>query len=228
MTVLILNAAAIVAGSLLGNLLRKHLREDILGGVMTAIGVVIVWLGATGISAEVSALTLLFAYAVGSFIGYALDLEGKLNTLSAGLEQRFSGGEHAIIGPGINFFIVSCSGAYTINACFFAGMGDYSLLYTKIGLDLVVSLAMSSTLGLGVMFAIVPMTIFQGSLILLSGVLSPLMSEAMIAAFASAGSLIAVLIGANMVGVTKIKIVNFLPAVVLAPFAALLVERLPL
>ena len=142
--------------------------------------------------------------------------------------EKKCGGNNKIVGPGMNFFIVSCSGAYTINACFFAGMGDYKLFYTKLGLDLIVSLAMSSTLGIGVMFAAVPMTIYEGALILLSHVLSPLMTEEMVAAFATAGSLIAALIGTNMIGATKIKVVNFLPAVLLAPLAELLVEALPL
>ena len=116
----------------------------------------------------------------------------------------------------------------TINACFFAGMGEFSMLYVKTGLDLIVSLTMSAALGIGVMFAVVPLTLYQGTLILLSGVLSPLMSPVMIDALATTGSIVAALVGTNMIGATKIRIINFLPAVVLAPFAALLAERLPI
>ena len=221
LTVLLLNAAVVIAGSLIGSNLKKVIRKDVLDGVMIGIGVVTVFIGATGVSTDINVLTLLIAYSVGCFIGYSLDLQGKLDSVSQSIEKRFSTGENKIIGPGISFFIISCSGAYTINACFFAGMGDFSLLYTKISMDFIVSITLSSALGI-----IVPITLFQGALILLSGVLSPLMTPVMIRAFASAGSLVAVLVGTNLIGITKIKIINFIPCIFLAPFAAMLTEHL--
>ena len=224
LTVLLLNAAVVIAGSLIGSNLKKVIRKDVLDGVMIGIGVVTVFIGATGVSTDTNVLTLLIAYSVGCFIGYSLDLQGKLDSVSQSIEKRFSTGENK--GPGISFFIISCSGAYTINACFFAGMGDFSLLYTKISMDFIVSITLSSALGIGVLFSIVPITLFQGTLILLSGVLSPLMTPVMIRAFASAGSLVAVLVGTNLIGVTKIKIINFIPCIFLAPFAAMLTEHL--
>ena len=226
LTVLLLNAAVVIAGSLIGSNLKKVIRKDVLDGVMIGIGVVTVFIGATGVSTDINVLTLLIAYSVGCFIGYSLDLQGKLDSVSQSIEKRFSTGENKIIGPGISFFIISCSGAFTINACFFAGMGDFSLLYTKISMDFIVSITLSSALGIGVLFSIVPITLFQGALILLSGVLSPLMTPVMIRAFASAGSLVAVLVGTNLIGVTKIKIINFIPCIFLAPFAAMLTEHL--
>ena len=228
LTSLLLDAGAITVGSLTGNMLKRHIRRDVLDGVMVGIGAVILYIGATGIRADTNALTLLIAFAAGSFLGFALDLEKRLGSASAVLEKWTRSGDGRIIGPGMDFFIVSCSGAYAMNACFFAGMGDFSFFYTKIGLDLVVSLAMSSTLGIGVVFSIVPISLFQGLLMLFSGALSALMSPAMVSAFASAGSLVAAMIGTNMLGATKIKVINFIPAVVFAPFAALLVELLPL
>ena len=228
MFVLILNDMVIVLGCLLGSFLKKHIRRDVVDGVMAGIGVSIIFVGINGVSLETGALVFLFACVLGCFIGYGLDLEGKLERASEKIEGRFGGSDHHLIGPGMNFFIVSCSGAYTINACFFAGTGDYTMLYTKIGLDLVVSLAMSSGLGIGVMFSIVPMTIYQGLLILLSSLLAPLMTESMILAFATTGSFVAILVGTNMIGATKLKVINFLPAVFLAPVMVPLVDALPL
>ncbi len=225
-TVILLNMAVIIVGSLIGNTVKKRIRNDVLDGVMAGIGVVTVFIGATGISADTNALALLIAFSFGCLIGYALDLEGKLDSVSEALEKRFSTGGGRIIGPGMSFFIISCSGAFTINACFFAGIGDFSLLYTKISMDLIVSIAMSSALGVGVMFSIVPIALFQGALILLSGILSPLMTPVMVHAFASAGSLIATLVGTNLIGATKIKIINFIPSILIAPFAAILIEHL--
>ncbi len=227
-TVILLNIAAIAVGSLAGSALKKRIRKDVVDGVMVGIGVVLVFIGATGVSKDTSAIALLIAVALGCFVGYVLDLEGKLDRASQRLEKRLSAGGGSLIGPGMSFFIVSCSGAYTINACIAAGMGEFSMLFVKIGLDLIVSLMMSSTLGIGVMFSVVPLTLYQGALILLSGVLMPLLTPVMIGALATTGSIIAALVGTNMIGATKIKIINFLPAVVLAPFAAALVERLPI
>lgn len=228
MKVILLNLFSITLGSFLGDRLKRRIRRDVIDGVVTGLGAVVIVLGALGISRDVSALTLILSYAVGGYIGFLLDLDGRLTRISDALDRRSAGKSGGWIAPGMNFFIISCSGAFTVNACFMAGMGDYRFLYTKVGLDLVMTLALSATMGFGVAVSILPTFVFEGGLYLLSGVLTPLMTEGMITAFASAGSLVAALIGANMVGAIRIKAVNLMPAVLLSPFIQMLVERLPL
>ena len=128
----------------------------------------------------------------------------------------------------ITFFLISCTGAYTITACFQAGLGEYSMLYVKAILDIVVSMTMAAGMGIGVMLSVIPMFIYQGLLILCSSFLSPLLSESMIAAMSCAGALITVAIGTNMIGATHLKPVNYLPAIILAPLFQYIADNLPL
>lgn len=79
----VLNMAVIVAGSLTGNTVKKHVRNDVLfHGVVAGIGVVTVFIGAAGLSVDTNALALLAAFSLGCLIGYALDLEGKLDSVA--------------------------------------------------------------------------------------------------------------------------------------------------
>jgi uncharacterized membrane protein YqgA involved in biofilm formation len=96
-------------------------------------------------------------------------------------------------------------------------MGDNTMLYIKAVLDLVVSMTMAAAMGFGVVLSIIPMLIYQGLLILCSGLLSPLLSESMITAMSCTGAVITVAIGTNMIGATDLKPVNYIPAIIFAP-----------
>lgn len=230
MAVLLFNLFTVCIGSVLGMLLRKRIRQKVVDGIMVGIGACVVLMGATGLSADVSVIAILLAFAFSGFVGYALDLEGVVDRAGDRLEQRITRGKSEM-GPAngaISFFLISCTGAYTINASFQAGMGHYDMLYTKAIMDLIVSMSMSTSMGGGVILAAIPMVIYQGALMLLSGVLAPLMSPTMLAAFSCAGALVTLMIGLNMIGATRIKVVNFVPALLAAPFTALLTEYLSL
>ena len=106
----------------------------------------------------------------------------------------------------------------TINGSLNAGIsGDNSLLYTKAMLDLFSSAMLTASLGFGVMVSAVFVLVFQGALVLLAGVLAPVLTPFAIAEMTSAGSLIIIAIATNLMGITKIKVADYLPAIVFAP-----------
>lgn len=216
---LLVNLGAIVIGTLIGVPARKHISKDLSESVLTAIGLCVLYIGITGLFTGANSIVILLAFAIGTFIGAGIDLDGKLERAGKRLEKKLVKGdsEGSLVGPGLTFFLISCTGAYTITACFEAGLGDYRMLYIKAILDLVVSLTMAAGMGIGVMLSIIPMLIYQGLLILCSSVLSQFLTESMISAMSCAGALITVVIGTNMIGATKLKAVNYLPAIVMAP-----------
>lgn len=59
--------------------------------------------------------------------------------------------------------------------------------------------------------------VFQGGLVLASGLLAPVLNEAAIAELTCVGSLMILALGLNLIGITKIKVANFFPALVFAP-----------
>lgn len=114
--------------------------------------------------------------------------------------------------------LLFCVGAMTINGSLNAGIsGDNSLLFTKSMLDLFSSIMLTASLGFGVMLSAVFVFVFQGALTLLAGVLAPALTPLAIAEMTCAGSLIIVAIATNLIGITKIKVADYLPAIVFAP-----------
>ena len=124
-----------------------------------------------------------------------------------------------------NLLILGKSGlgkSYFGNAIAFAAIeagvrGVNTLFFTKSLMDLVSSAMLASGLGFGVMLSAVFVLVFQGLLVLLAGWIAPVLTPAAIAEMTAAGSLIMVALGLNLLGVTKIKVADYLPAIVIAP-----------
>ena len=84
----------------------------------------------------------------------------------------------------------------------------------------------ASTLGIGVAFSAIPLTLYQGGIALLSGVLAPLLTDELIAEMSAVGSILILALSLNMLEVTKerIRVGNMLPAI-LVPCAYLPLAR---
>jgi len=105
--------------------------------------------------------------------------------------------------------------------------GDYEMLLTKSVLDLISSAMLSVSLGIGVMFAAAFVFAFQGALVLLAGFLQPLLTASAINEIVCAGSLLIVGLGLNLMGITKIKVADYLPAIVIAPILCAIIQAVP-
>ena len=106
----------------------------------------------------------------------------------------------------------------TVTGSIQAGLtGDNSVLITKAMLDLVSSMMLASSLGVGVLLSSVAVFVIQGGLVLLAELISPVMSVGAINEMTCAGSILIIMIGTNLMGITKIKVADFLPAILFAP-----------
>ena len=147
------------------------------------------------------------------------------------IERRFQrGGKRTPIAEGfVTASLLFCVGAMAILGSFNAGLKqDYELLFTKSLLDGISSCMLSVSLGLGVLFSSVPVFVYQGLLALLAHVIAPLLSDAAIAELTCCGSVMIVAISLNMLGLTKIKTADLLPAVLFAPVLTWAFSFLPL
>jgi uncharacterized membrane protein YqgA involved in biofilm formation len=114
--------------------------------------------------------------------------------------------------------LLFCIGALTIVGSLNAGLtGDNEMLFTKSLLDLISSAILSVSLGIGVMFAAAFVLIFQGSIVLLAQSLQPVLTDSVIAEITCAGSVMIIALGLNLIGLAKIKVANYLPAIFVAP-----------
>ena len=214
---LLVDAVSIIAGSFIGLLLKKGISKKISDAIMIGIGLCVVYMGITGLTGEVGTILLLFSVIIGTLIGTAIDIDARINALALRLEKKFVKEEGSTFAKGfVTCTILSCT-AYTIMASLNAGLGNNTMLYTKAIIDLCVTMMLASTLGIGVMFSAAVIFAYQGALALFSGVLSPLLSDEMIGAFSCVGALLTIPLGTNMMGVTDIKIANYIPAIIAAP-----------
>lgn len=216
----LVNTGTVLLGSMIGLLCKKGIPERLSTAVMTAIGLCTVAIGVTGLLDGSNTLVLIVSVVLGVIIGELLDIDGHVTALVEKVAGKAAGaGKAARISQGfITACLLFCIGAMTIVGSLNAGLrGDNEMLLTKSLLDFISSMMLSVTLGIGVLFSAVFVLVFQGAIVLLAEVLAPVLSEACIAELTCTGSLIILALGLNIVGVTKIKVVNFLPALPLAP-----------
>ena len=84
-------------------------------------------------------------------------------------------------------------------------------------MDLFSSMMLASALGLGVLLSASFVLVFQGLLVLLAGWIAPALTPFAIAEMTAAGSLIMIALGTNLMGISKIKVADYMPALVIAP-----------
>lgn len=212
----LVNTLTVIIGSLLGLLLKRNIPEKITGAVMKGLGLCTLYIGWTGSLKGENTLILIISMALGIALGQALDLDDKLNRLAMKLENRFKkpGQTFSFAEGFITASLVFCVGAMTIVGSLQAGLlGDNEMLFTKATLDFISALIFASALGIGVLGAAAFVFVFQGSIVMLAGVAAPFLSDYVIAEMTCVGSLLIFAIGLNLLGISKLKVMNYLPAI---------------
>ena len=216
----IVNVITVVIGSCIGLLFKKGIPEKVSNAAMTGLGACTLYIGITGSLSGENVLILIAAVVLGAIVGTLLNIDGAINTLAGKVEARFRGdGKKVSIAEGlVSATLLFCVGSMTVTGSIQAGLtGDNSVLITKAMLDLVSSMMLASSLGIGVMLAAVSVFVIQGGLVLFAGIISPLLSAGAVNEMTCAGSLLIIMIGTNLMGITKIKVADFLPAIIFAP-----------
>lgn len=231
MPAVLLNTIAIILGSAIGLLFRRGLPKPLTDVIMEALGLCTVVIGIQGVLAETNILIMILSAVIGVFIGEAMDWDGHINRFAERVTGRFSGkGEAASIASA---FVTSCLimnvGAMVIVGSLDAGLRqNYSILYTKSLLDFVSGIMLSAAMGIGVMGSALFTLVFQGGIVLFAEFLAPYATDALVNELSATGSLLILAIGLNMIGVTKFKVLNYVPALLVVPFAMELMALLGL
>lgn len=221
----IVNGAAIVLGSLIGLLIRRGVPERMESACMKMLGLSVFIIGMNGVIVSMisvgedgalhdsGSLLLIASLVIGTVVGEALRLEERLNQGGKKIEQRF--GKEGFAKGFINGALIYCVGAMAIVGALNDGLyGDSSTLFVKAMLDGICSVILASTLGYGVLFSAIPVMIYQGSITLFAGALSPFMSGELRGDICMVGYAIVTCIGVNFLEFTNIKTANLLPALV--------------
>lgn len=207
------NAAAIILGSFAGMLLRKQLPAKVVELPMQGMGIFAATLGVSMAMTSHNILIVIVSISVGSVIGSFLDIEGRLRRAADRFEERFAGGTHGLSAGFIAATVLYCTGSMAVLGSFEEGLGGYpSLLMAKSTMDGLTSIALSASLGCGVIFSSLSVLLYQGALTLAASYIQPLMTEAAVTEMTATGGLMLVAIGLNILSLTKIRCMDMLPA----------------
>ncbi len=216
----IVNVITVIIGSSVGMLFKKGIPERVSKAAMTGLGACTLYIGISGSLSGENVLVLIASVVLGAVAGTLLNIDGGINKLANKVESKFrKDGENVSVAEGIiSATLLFCVGSMTVTGSIQAGLtGDNSVLITKAMLDLVSSMMLASSLGIGVLLSSVAVFVIQGGLVLLSGLIAPFMSTGAINEMTCAGSILIIMIGTNLMGITKIKVADFLPAILFAP-----------
>lgn len=208
---------AVLIGGSVGLLLKKGLPEKLSDSIMKGLGLCTLYLGISGSLKGQNSLILIISMVVGIVIGEILDLDDKVNRLGMFVEKKFQkeGSTKVSIAEGfVSASLLFCVGAMAIVGSLQAGLaGDYEMLYNKSMLDGVAAIIFASSFGVGVLLSAFFVFAYQGTITLLAQWIAPFLTDVVIAEMTCVGSVIIIGIALNMIGLTKFKLMNYVPAV---------------
>ena len=155
-------------------------------------------------------------------VGELLDLDRRMHTLGDWVQAKTARLIHTQEGaPSVADGFVAASLLFCVGAMAIVGSlengltGNYDTLKAKSVIDGIAAIVFASSLGVGVAFSAAAIFVYQGAISLAAGLLAPLLSDTVIAEMTCVGSLLIVALSLNMLNVTKIKVMNLVPAIFL-------------
>lgn len=215
----IVNTVAVLVGGAMGLLLKKGLPEKLADTLMKGLGLCTLFLGISGSLKGENTLILILSMVVGTIIGEGVDLEDRLNRFGTWIEakvpKKSKDGKGMSIAEGfVSASLLFCVGAMAIVGSLQSGLqGDHAMLFNKSIMDFVAAVIFASTMGVGVLCSAALVFAYQGSITLLARWIAPLLTENVINEMTCVGSVIIIGLALNMLGVTKLKVMNYVPAI---------------
>ncbi len=219
----LLNIGAVLIGSTLGTLLGGRLPERIRQSVIAGLGLFTLALGFQMFLSTKNALVVLASLLIGVLIGEALKIEDGLQMIGCQIENRLTNGNanqnSRFVRGFLTASLIFCVGPMAILGSIKDGlMGDHSILVVKSILDGFGSLALSSSLGLGVIFSAAILFVYQGGISLLAAQAQTIATSEMIGEMNGVGGVLLIAMAmSNILEIKKIRVGNFLPALFVAP-----------
>jgi uncharacterized membrane protein YqgA involved in biofilm formation len=226
----LINTAAVIVGSLLGLLIGRRIPARFLGFITQAIGIITLILGvqmALKMVSVASGISLLLALIFGGLLGEWLAIDDAFASLGRRIGNRFKFKDRDFVQGFLTASLLFCLGPMTILGSLQDGLqGDFQLLLLKSIMDGASSIFLAGSLGIGVLFSFIIVLVYQGGLTLLAKALSGVFTDPVILALTIVGGALVICLGLNLLEIKKIKVANFLPAIVFAPLFQLLFERI--
>ncbi len=212
----IVNCVAVILGSTLGLLLKKGLPERISTAIIQGLALCVMYIGISGALEGQNVLVVILSMAIGTLIGEGLDLDRRLEKLGNRLEKAAGKSDGSIARGFVAASLLFCVGAMTIVGSLQSGLtGNHETIFAKSLIDGIAAIVLASTMGIGVMLSALFVLAYQGAITLCAGFLAPLLTETIIAEMTCVGSLLIIGLSLNMLKITKLRVMNYVPAVIM-------------
>ncbi|MDE5052605.1 DUF554 domain-containing protein [Niallia taxi] len=221
------NVGMIIAGSIIGSIFKKGIKDEYHSILMQAMGLVAMGLGINAIvqhlpSSEYPVLFIV-SLAIGGIIGQKLDLETRFNALV----NKYSKGN---LAEGLSTAILLfCIGSLSILGPVEAALkGDYTYLLANGMLDGITSIVLASTFGIGIAVAAIVLFCWQGSIYLIALLMENSLSNALLNEITIVGGILILASGLSILGIKKCNTLNLLPSLLIPPLVFLIMHVLHL
>lgn len=221
----IVNCLAIIIGSIIGLTIKGKISNKVRVTIMNGLGLCTLYIGLSGALEGKNTLIMIISIALGALIGELIDIDGKLTNLGEMIERKANKGNNSLsIADGfVTATLLFCVGTMAIVGSLESGLSNnHSTLFAKSILDGISSIIFSSSLGIGVILSSISVFIYQGIMTFGASLLSNILSDVAISNMSAVGSLLIVGLSFNILNITKMKISNLLPSMLIAVLLSLL------
>lgn len=218
----IVNALGIVAGTVLGVILKSFshrkkeggLGEELPDAIMKGVALCVLLIGIMGAIETEKIMVVIISIVLGGIIGTLARLDKGITSLGEFIERKTGGKLGSITQGFVTASLLFCVGAMAIVGSLNSGLTlDHGTLYAKSLLDTISAVIFASTLGWGVAFSSLLLFAYQGTITIAASWVAPVLSAVAINEMSAVGSLLIIALSLNMLGLTKIKVMNYVPAI---------------
>lgn len=209
----IVNIIAIIVGGTIGLYFNTRLPQRFISIFFQVIGLFTLFLGISMSLETNHILHMIMALIIGALIGEALQLQKGAEQISGFLKTRLNIGSEKFTEGLLTAFLLYCMGSLTILGAIEEGLGESpDLLYIKSLMDGLSSIALASGLGIGVIFSVVPLLLYQGSITLFASWFGDFIPEVMVTEMSAVGGILLIGMSLSILEIKKINVMNMLPA----------------
>lgn len=210
----VVNAIAVLIGGGIGCFLKRGIPERIGRAISSALALAAIFLGVTGMANGENPLIAVLSLTVGAVIGEAIDIDRHVCRLGDFLQEKL-GAKSGFAEGFISCTFISCIGALALTGAFHSALGNHTTLSSKALIDGITAFLLATSLGVGCVLSAFPLLLYEGGLIALFYFVGAALPASMVNEISAIGSILILVIGTNMLGITKIKLANLLPAMFL-------------
>lgn len=225
----IVNTAAVIVGGAAGMLVKKGLKKDLQDSLIKTLGIAVIFLGAAGAMTGLlefkdgafqtrGTMLMILSLTLGIIAGELLKIEDRMEALGEKIKKLVHAESDNLFVQGfVTNALVVCVGAMAVVGALQDGINrDPSTLFAKAVLDAIISMVFAASLGSGVIFAAVPLFVYQGAITLLSGAAAPFFTDEVVSNLSYIGYVLISVVGVNLLFGKTVKVGNLLPALIFA------------